>query len=129
MPSFAPDLIVQSISTPGNSDIQVVIKNVGNEATGTGFWVDLYVNPNPVPSQPNQIWPFVASQGAVWGITSAINPGGSMTLNIGDANYWPSLSNLPATLPAGSTDLCASGLGEIRVRVTERFWKRTRRTM
>jgi hypothetical protein len=33
---------------------------------GNGFWVDLYVAPDPVPSAPNQVWDRVSEQGVVW---------------------------------------------------------------
>lgn len=103
--TVAPDLIVQSITpTPGN--IQVVIKNQGNSAVVNEFWVDLYVNPSPVPTAVNQIWPYVSSRGAVWGITSAglasLGPNGTLTLNLGDAYYQPTLSTLGGTFPAGT---------------------------
>jgi uncharacterized repeat protein (TIGR01451 family) len=98
----APDLIVESISAAGNN-VQVVIKNQGSAAVFDAFWVDVYVDPQPVPTGVNQIWDDGRSAyGLVWGVTSPIAPDGTLTLTIGDAYYWPSLSNLPATLPAGT---------------------------
>jgi hypothetical protein len=73
---------------------------------GDDFWVDFYVNPNPVPTGVNQIWNDGRStQGIVWGVTAPALPlesGDVMTLTIGDAYYWPSISNFSGSLPAGT---------------------------
>ena len=45
----------------------------------------------------------LGSSGAVWGVTREalpLAPGSIFTLTMGDKYYWPSLSSLPATLPA-----------------------------
>lgn len=100
----APDLSVQAISVVSNN-IQVTFQNTGNAPVTDDFWVDLYVNPNPVPTRVNQIWQQIAPYGAVWGVLGSLtplNPGETLTLNIGDAYYWSSLSNLPSTLPTGT---------------------------
>lgn len=100
-----PDLIVQSIR-PINNTLQIVLLNQGNAAVTDEFWVDLYVNPNPLPTKVNQIWQNLGSQGAVWGVTAGALPGlganGTLTLTTGDGYYWPSLSNLSSPLPAGT---------------------------
>ncbi len=45
-------------------------------------------------------------QGAVWGVTgagrAALVPGGTLTLTLGDAYYFPSLSNLSLPLAVGT---------------------------
>jgi hypothetical protein len=69
------------------------------------FWVDLYINPSPIPTQVNQTWPFLATRGAVWGVTAssaAVPAGGTLKLNVGGPYYWSQLSSMPASLPAGT---------------------------
>jgi hypothetical protein len=100
----APNLVVDNLIVTSN-DVQVVIKNIGTQPVVNEFWVDLYINPNTVPTQVNQIWQMMGSQGIVWGVAASalpIKPGETRTLSIlNDPNqyYWPSLSNfkLPLT--------------------------------
>jgi len=110
----APDLVVTSLTATG-SEVQVVIKNQG-AATGTSladeFWVDFYVDPNPVPTGVNQVWDDGRSTyGIAWGITQDALPlaaGAEITLTYSTAPgapnlyYMPSVSNMPATLVAGT---------------------------
>ena len=99
----SPDLIVQQINSAGQ--ISVVIANQGDAAVNQSFWVDLYVDPVPVPQGPNEIWPNLSSYGATWGVTGAalpLGPGETLTLTFGDAYYVADLSRLPETLAAGS---------------------------
>ncbi|MBN1889707.1 MAG: hypothetical protein JW850_17050, partial [Thermoflexales bacterium] len=104
----APDLVVSSVTVSGNS-VQVVIENHGNMAVPVNstneFWVDLYVNPNPLPSGVNQTWNDGRStQGIAWGVTQdalpALGPGGVLTLTLGDKYYSPDLSNYSSLAPA-----------------------------
>ena len=101
-----PDLVVQNVTATTNGVIQVTIANQGTGPVTKEFWVDFYVNPNPVPTGVNQIWNDGRSTyGAVWGVTASALPsltpgGGTLTLTVGDSYYWPSLSNYPASLPA-----------------------------
>ncbi len=101
----APNLIVQSI-VPVSNTLQVTLANQGAAAVTSDFWVDLYINPNPGPTHVNQTWGQLASQGAVWGVTAAglpaLAPSGTLTLSTGGAYYWPTLSKLPTSLPAGT---------------------------
>jgi photosystem II stability/assembly factor-like uncharacterized protein len=75
--SPAPDLVVERIVAEANQ-VQVVIKNQGDQSVPDDeaheFWVDLYINPNPVPDRVNQTWPYVADEGAAWGITWSGSP-------------------------------------------------------
>ncbi len=99
-----PDLIVEEIAVVDGS-VSVVLRNVGNTAVTNEFWVDLYLNPSPAPTAVNQTWPTLSTQGAVWGIEAnllPLNPGETITLSLGDAQYWPSLSNMPSTIPPGT---------------------------
>ncbi len=70
--------------------------------------VDPNVNPNPPPSGVNQVWNDSRSAyGMVWSVTQSALPltvGGTITLtgSSSDPYYWPELSRMPASLPAGS---------------------------
>ncbi|HSD82486.1 MAG TPA: PKD domain-containing protein, partial [Anaerolineae bacterium] len=98
----APDLVVTSLkASPGN--VQAVNKNQGDVAATDGFYVDVYINPNPVPTAVNQIWSDGRSaQGLTWGVTSSLQPGQVLTLTIGDAYYLPDYSVFTGTLPVGT---------------------------
>ncbi len=107
-----PDLVVRSLIATGDS-VQVVIKNQGNTPVTDEFWVDVYINPNPVPSAVNQTWDQLASQGLVWGVggdaLSALEAGGVFTLTVlrqgqdtvGDPYYRADFSRISWPLPAG----------------------------
>ncbi|WP_420641694.1 Ig-like domain-containing protein [Candidatus Leptofilum sp.] len=75
----APDLVVTNIIASSDL-IEVVIENQGTQATSSGFWVDLYIAPDPVPTHANEIWSDVGTEGIVWGVDVAIPAGGSLTL-------------------------------------------------
>jgi len=91
----APDLVVDQIAI-ANDEIQVVIRNQGNAPVTDSFWVDLYINPDPIPTHVNQTWNDLASQGAVWGITVDIQPGDVLVLrtSTSDPYYWPEYSSI-----------------------------------
>ena len=103
----APDLVVTNISASG-SEVQVTIRNQGNVATASGFWVDFYVDPNPVPTQANQLWDDLGSEGIAWGITIPVNPGESLTLIYSTAPGAPNTfvsaddTNFTGTMAAGT---------------------------
>jgi len=102
--AVAPDLVVQSI-TATSTNVQVVIENQGNAPVTDEFWVEVYIDPNPAPTAVNQLWYDLGDEGMFWGVTSAalpLAPGGTITLTIGDAYYWPSLSRFDAPLAAGT---------------------------
>jgi uncharacterized repeat protein (TIGR01451 family) len=108
MQSFviAPDLVVEQITVTSNS-AQVVIKNQGNgpvPATGE-VWVDLYIDPKPIPLGVNQLWYYLCKHGAAWRITKPalrLPPGGMITLSIDDDYYSEENSHLPEAIPAGT---------------------------
>jgi len=69
-----------------------------------GFWVDLYVNPHPVPTGVNQTWQTLSSEGMVWGVEGAVlplEPGEELALTIGDAHYRSDYSNFSGAFVAG----------------------------
>jgi len=101
-PVYAPDLVVDSI-TATNNNMTVVIRNAGNRSVTDAFWVDLYVNPVPIPTMPNQLWNFGTNSagGAVWGLEQAngalpLAPGDSLSLTIGGPYYVAAASDLTA---------------------------------
>jgi hypothetical protein len=99
-----PDLAVKQIVAT-EAKIQVIIQNEGTAAVPAeqGFWVDLYIDPSAPPTQPNQIWNFLAEEGLVWGVDGDVlpmEPGEVITLTLGDALYWPDLSKFSGSLPA-----------------------------
>lgn len=101
----APDLVVQSIAATSDG-VQVVIRNQGSGAVWDEFWVDVYVDPSAAPAQVNQTWDHLGSQGIAWGVTSpassALGPGGVITLTVGDAYYRADASHVSWPLPVGT---------------------------
>jgi len=100
----APDLIVQNLVVT-NRSVQVVVKNQGNAPVNDSFWVDVYINPNPAPTHVNQVWWMLGNEGLVWGIKAPalpVQPGGVMTLTIGDRYYTSTLSTFSGWIPNGT---------------------------
>lgn len=103
----APDLVVTNISASSDL-IELVIENQGTQATTSGFWVDFYIAPDPVPTHENQLWGDVGDEGIVWGVTVSIPAGGSLTLTYSTAPGAPNLyfaeanSNYGGVLPVGT---------------------------
>jgi len=103
----APDLVVEHITVTSDSAL-VVIKNQGDAAvlSADEFWVDLYVNPDPIPTHVNQTWDHLCSHGVAWGVQPPalpLEPGGVITLTLGDDYYSEEYSNFPVSLPAGTS--------------------------
>jgi len=100
----APDLVVQSVTATRNS-VQVVVKNEGNGPVSDEFWVQVYIDPDPIPTGVNQLWYDLGDEGMLWGVTSAalpLAPGDTITLTYGDVYYRPSLSRFYKSLAAGT---------------------------
>jgi len=105
-------VVQQSVAAPSagsgqaTSDaVQVVIENQGNAPVTDEFWVDVYINPDPAPTAVNQIWPNLADEGLVWGVTAAalpLAPGDVLTLTVGDAYYVPEYSQVSWPLAEGT---------------------------
>jgi hypothetical protein len=96
-----PDLVVTQLLASSNA-ITVTIKNIGTAATANSFWVDVYINPSPAPTQVNQTWSSLGSRGAAWGVTTAIAVNGVLTLTIGGPYYSPANSNIGGPLTPGT---------------------------
>ncbi len=88
-----PDLRVSSLTVePVNPavgqpvTVTIVVQNVG-EGTAGPFWVDLYDNPDPLPTQANQPFDHLCSgapedcYGIAWYVSAGLNPGQSVTLS------------------------------------------------
>ena len=102
MPTSAPrgpDLIVRSAAL-GAGGITLVIENIGNEAVRDAFWVDLYIDPKPLPRAVNDVWSDGRSaSGAVWGVTASalpLQPGAQLTLTLSSPYYQAGKSRLSA---------------------------------
>ncbi|NJN55587.1 MAG: PKD domain-containing protein, partial [Anaerolineae bacterium] len=98
----APDLVVSSLTATANN-VVMVVTNQGTTAVTDAFWVDVYIDPDPVPTMVNQTWPFVADEGLVWGVSGiTLNPGQSLTLTMSDSYYRADLSVFSGGLSAGT---------------------------
>jgi PKD repeat protein len=102
--AVAPDLVVDGVIATSNA-VTVTIRNQGPAPVEDEFWVDVYIDPDTPPTQVNQTWQHVGSQGLVWGVTAAalpLQPGDVLTLTVNDAYYWPTESAVTWPLPAGT---------------------------
>ena len=99
-----PDLIVDSITISDGSPT-VVIRNIGTGAVTTDFWVDLYINPSPPPTQVNETIDTLQSDGMTWGIKNSLSllpldPNESLTLTLSSSSV---VTTTTTTIPAGAT--------------------------
>ena len=90
--TFAPDLVVDSLLVGGDT-VQLTIVNQGDRPTESGFWVDLYIDPDVAPTAVNQTWDQLGDHGLVWGVSESIPVNGRLTLTLNDAYYAPAQSN------------------------------------
>lgn len=91
--AFAPDLTIENLIATGAA-VTVTLKNRGNAAVSDAFWVDVYFNPSETPAL-NRPWDDIAAAGAVWGVTTPIAAGSTLTLTTGDAYYSETYSSSP----------------------------------
>jgi len=103
--AIAPDLVVDSIVASGGA-VTVTIRNQGDAPVTSEFvnefWVDVYIDPDTVPTRVNQTWELVGDQGLVWGVTQdalPFEPGEALTLTMSDAYYRPGRSQITGTIP------------------------------
>jgi hypothetical protein len=97
----APDLVVERIVV-ANDGVQLIISNQGNAAARDDFWVDVYIAPEPVPTAVNQIWPDLADEGLVWGVTADLPPGEVLTLTVAGDHYVDEYSQVTWPLASGT---------------------------
>ncbi len=113
-----PDLRVTSLAVePGDLTaghpvtITVEVQNVGQVAAGP-FWVDLYDNPAPPPTEANQIWNYVCSgpledcYGIAWYL-DGLGPGESVVLSSAGGFEAPQTHWLGYFVQPGRHDLYA----------------------
>jgi hypothetical protein len=71
--------------------ITVKVKNQGNVATDSDFWVDFYINPNPVPTTAGSLWYNVSQidplRGISW-LVRGLAPGEERTLTSTEQSYY-----------------------------------------
>lgn len=102
--SPAPDLTITNMVAI-TDNVQMTIRNQGEITATNDFWVDVYVDPLPNPSKPNQIWPELSFQGMVWAVTEPtlpLAPGDTVTLTLNDRYYTSTLSVFTSTLEVGT---------------------------
>ncbi|HSJ57344.1 MAG TPA: PKD domain-containing protein, partial [Anaerolineae bacterium] len=104
--TLAPD---QDVYQPDEEVvITVVITNVGT-AVADGFWVDFYINPDPVPTGPGLLWHDVCGlfpcYGLVWDVPAGLAPGQSVTLTSTLDSFDPSRTKWLGYFAPGTTDL------------------------
>jgi len=102
----APDLVVEEIRATSGG-MEVVIKNVGDAPVveTDAFWVDLYVDPDPLPSGVNQVWDSLCDEGMVWGVEEPalpLDPGGTITLRTEGEYYWEEYSEYSGSVAEGA---------------------------
>ncbi len=96
------DLIVESLIVTEDS-VQVTIRNIGDGPAQEPFWVDVYINPDIVPTVVNQTWETQGGRGLAWGIDDLLLlPNETLTLEYNDAYYDESESNFSGTIAAGA---------------------------
>lgn len=102
-----PDLIVENV-TVSNTDITVVIRNIGSAPVTNGFYVDAYLgllNPAQPPTGVNDIWQNLSPHGVVWGVDASmtpIAPGESVTLMLNDGYQLDAYTNFTLPLASGT---------------------------
>jgi hypothetical protein len=69
------------------------------------FWVEVYIDPVPAPTQVNDLWYDLSAEGLVWGVVEPalpLRPGEVLTLTYQDAYYWPTNSRFLESLAPGT---------------------------
>jgi len=84
---FAPDLVIDSLVVTAD-EVQVTISNQGNAPSMNDFWVDVYLDPLPAPTEVNQLWSDLGTQGLVWGVTAPVAPGETILLTTAPGGYY-----------------------------------------
>jgi hypothetical protein len=85
--------------------VTVVVKNVGQTSTESGFWVDFYVNPSTEPadlSGGDRRWQRVKTidRGIAWPVNSLLDPGETVTL-VSNSGTDPNQTKWTSPLPTG----------------------------
>jgi hypothetical protein len=99
-----PDLIVSNIMAT-EQNMSVAIRNIGEATVFDDFWVEACLDPDPIPTQVNQICKGLSFQYAMWGYLASqqpIAPGQTVTLTVGDAYYTSTHSIFTPTFAIGT---------------------------
>ena len=130
--TLVPDLVVDSITVNSDSAV-VVIKNQGTDPVKleNSFWVDLYVDPDPMPTGPNEMWDQLSAQGIAWVVWSEglpLQAGETLTLSYcsdwaeQDPFYWDEFSHFASPLNPGTpivVQVDSAGVGKTYGEVLE----------
>jgi len=96
-----------SASTPVT--VSVTITNQGADPATIPFWVDFYLNPNPVPTTANRVWDKTCTltpcEGISWYYTGTLASGQSVTVSSAPNSIYISNTIWSGVFPAGTTDL------------------------
>ncbi|MEM8859321.1 MAG: hypothetical protein AAGD96_13420, partial [Chloroflexota bacterium] len=87
--STKPDIVVDSIDFD-NGELVMNLMNIGIEDVTSTFWVDMFVNPQTLPTQPNDTLEWLNEVGYVWGVADSALPirsGETLTLRL-DGPYF-----------------------------------------
>lgn len=101
-PLAFPDLVIKSLVATKDSNFIVTIKNTGDAPVREVFWVDLYVNPQPVPTRVDQHWKQIAEEGLVWIVTKPLGVNEELTLTVADPYFSGVNSQVSGFLSAGT---------------------------
>ncbi|MFQ5613193.1 MAG: choice-of-anchor Q domain-containing protein [Anaerolineae bacterium] len=88
--------------------VMITVENRGAEAASS-FWVDFYVDPDPAPTQANQVWNEVCRAhciGVAWQVRD-LDGGESVTLTSEEGNFSVPHTIWPGSLPGGTHQLYA----------------------
>ncbi len=99
-----PDLVVESLQATG-AGVLVVIRNQGQAPVTSGFWVDVYINPNSPPTAVNQRWNDIGTLGMAWGVGGEalpLAPGAALTLISFGQHYSSERSNFAGVVPVSA---------------------------
>jgi uncharacterized repeat protein (TIGR01451 family) len=87
--------------------IKVYVNNQGTAPAGP-FWVDFYINPDPVPTLTNMLWQGSCSMDPCYGIAwqvAGLGPGESILLTSEPWSYDGMETRWDGSLPVGATNL------------------------
>jgi hypothetical protein len=115
----AVDLVADVQLTPDQTSfaagdpvtIKVTVTNQGTTTTKSGFWVDLYLNPDPVPDENNMplAWNETCTlelcQGVTWQVTELLGAGEQIVLTTTATSMDTDYSRWGGWFAAGTTDL------------------------
>jgi uncharacterized repeat protein (TIGR01451 family) len=119
-PRPGPDLVVESFSLSPNQQtfaagspvvVTVQIANRGETPTPSGFWVDMFINPNVVPSA--DLVPLAwydhctmdPCYGITWEVPQSLEPGEQLTLTSEPGGFHETYSRWPGWFASGTSEL------------------------